>query len=339
MNKKMRFLLVGVLALAIIAPLFVFAAGLGLVPCGLSSQDNPATPQIEGACTLCDLFSLTKNITNKLITTVAPLIAVLAFSWGGFKILMSGAKPGLRQEGISAIRNGVIGLLIVFGAWIFISEFLLFFVGSSNIVTVGGVPVPWQQITCIPALLPKPKTTAEAVTPLGGTVCKSNNQPITMAQIDGYFTSNNVNASTLRSQGLEIWSSASGGTTGPSALCKQFNDAVLESGSLPQCTSLAYLPSSSINALIKLQENVEAYCAGAPGGSCTGGSQLLITGGTECGHKEHGFGWAPVDLENKTSLVNYFTSRHGTAIQTNVEFTIDGMKILYENGNHFHIRF
>lgn len=155
--------------MTVAAPSFVLAE---LTPSCGGRGENP--------CTLCDLFIYSKQITDYLTLTIAPLIAVLAFSWGGFKILMSGANPGLRQEGMKAIRNGVIGILIVFGAWMLVSEFISFLAG-------GGFTTPWTEITCYPVVttteitaaanlvaIPSPIRVKDAACTGGTSACKVN---------------------------------------------------------------------------------------------------------------------------------------------------------------------
>jgi len=71
---------------------------------------------------------------------LAPVFAILSISWGGFKILISGANPGLRQEGIRIIKNTLYGLLIVFGAWIIIDTLLHFFANGTFRV--------WTDVKC-----------------------------------------------------------------------------------------------------------------------------------------------------------------------------------------------
>ena len=129
-----------ILTLALIPTTMVSAAQL--VPCG-----GPAD-----ACTLCDLYSLTQNIINFLMWGIAPVLAVLVIAWGGFNILIAGGEPAKKQTGYNAIKAVIIGLLIVFGAWIVVNEFLLFFTGQ----TTGTAEMfsgtvfsnPWTEIRC-----------------------------------------------------------------------------------------------------------------------------------------------------------------------------------------------
>lgn len=136
---KKKLLILGVLFAVI--PVIALAWNIGdrLVPCGTSTSP-------DAKCNLCHLFVLGQNIVDFLTKVIAPSLAVLAFAWAGFKILISGGSPGKRQEGIKIIRDTVIGLLIVFGAWIIINELLLFF--ANSLYKTGGA-MPWDTITCI----------------------------------------------------------------------------------------------------------------------------------------------------------------------------------------------
>lgn len=143
MRKKL--LIVGALFMIAI-PLVALAAGL--VPCGRTGFD--ATAAEKEPCSLCHLFVLGDVITDFLTMQIAPALAVLAFAWAGFKILTSGGSPGARQQGIVIIRNTIIGLLIVFGAWIIIDTLLTSLAGTF-FKTSGGT-MPWNTIQCIPPL-------------------------------------------------------------------------------------------------------------------------------------------------------------------------------------------
>lgn len=205
MAKRTRFTIIVALVSAIIIPAIALAE---LAPaCGGPN---------EKMCTLCDLFSYAKTTTNYIVLTIAPLIAVLAFSIGGFKILMSGANPGLRQEGMKAIRNGVIGLLIVFSAWIIISEFLLFFVGSKG-------SMPWNEIECIPQVEKKEE---KVIAP-----------PVTGPAYDEY----GVERAKLLAAGIGVKKN----------YCSDFDKPLDSNASC--CTTVAQLPNSAINGLITLK--------------------------------------------------------------------------------------
>ncbi len=186
MRKKL--LILGAV-FVIAAPLIALAAGL--VPCGTSTTEK---------CNLCHLFVLGKNITTFLTGTIAPALAVLAFALAGFKILTSGGSPGARQEGIKIIRNTIIGLLIVFGAWIIINELLIFFAGTlyETDKTPGILKMPWSEIVCISPLVTKE---AVAIVPIPAGIpvksgaCSSSSCSVNTA-IAAKLTTFNSNLST-----------------------------------------------------------------------------------------------------------------------------------------------
>lgn len=112
-------------------------ASARLVECG--SRANP--------CNLCDLYILVQNIINFLMWGIAPALAVFVIAWGGFNILIAGGEPAKKQAGYKAIKTAIVGLLIVFGAWIIINEFLLFF-SSQTTGTATIFSNPWTEVRC-----------------------------------------------------------------------------------------------------------------------------------------------------------------------------------------------
>lgn len=161
---KKKILVLGVLFATI--PFIALAWDIGnpLVPCGTDAN--------KVSCNLCHLFVLGQNIVDFLTKVIAPSIAVLAFALAGFKILISGGSPGKRQEGMNIIKNTIIGLLIVFGAWIIINELLLFFADTKITGTAGisGLKMPWDTIECIAPLVAVPTAVTIVPIPAGITV-------------------------------------------------------------------------------------------------------------------------------------------------------------------------
>jgi len=135
MFKKYKKLIFALFVFATIAvPAVSYAA---LVPCG--TEGNP--------CTLCHFYILTQNIIDFLMWYIAPALAILIIAWGGFNILIAGGDPGRKQAGRKAITAAIVGLLIVFGAWVVINEFLLFFSGQGS-GTATIFSNPWTDVTC-----------------------------------------------------------------------------------------------------------------------------------------------------------------------------------------------
>ena len=112
---------------------------VGLVPCGWDG--NP--------CSLCDLYHLAQNLTDFLMWVITPALAVLVIAWGGFNILISGSDPNKKQFGYKAITTALVGVLIVFGAWVIINEFLLFFSQQGQVDGVANIfNNPWSNVEC-----------------------------------------------------------------------------------------------------------------------------------------------------------------------------------------------
>ncbi len=110
-------------------------ADAGIVQCG--TQDNPATPENEGTppCGFCDIFKLINNIVIFFLVpspainngfAVVPLIATLLILVGGFYILIAAGRPDIQTQGKTIITAVVIGLLVVYIAWVVVNSILTF---------------------------------------------------------------------------------------------------------------------------------------------------------------------------------------------------------------------
>ncbi|MEK7542458.1 MAG: hypothetical protein AAB524_02025 [Patescibacteria group bacterium] len=119
------------------------AAGSGgLVPCGGEGQDP---------CNFCHIFVLINNIIQFFLVPFAlnnfipiiPVIASLLVAWGGFVWLTSAGSPQRVKQGQQILLAVVVGLLIVYGAWLFIS-LLLTSLGAVNFTGTGN----WFEIQC-----------------------------------------------------------------------------------------------------------------------------------------------------------------------------------------------
>lgn len=124
------------LGLLILSPLLSSAAGI--VPCGRT--DPSATTEERQPCQFCHLFVLFKNIADFLLipspvnnyVPLIPVIAALMLAVGGFMYIFAyfgggeiGGKagPALLSQANKLLTSVVWGLLIIFGAWIFINTF------------------------------------------------------------------------------------------------------------------------------------------------------------------------------------------------------------------------
>ncbi|MDP2641532.1 MAG: hypothetical protein Q8P39_03365 [Candidatus Yanofskybacteria bacterium] len=120
MKKRVFFFLLGCAVFGIPAVAF---AQQGLVPCG--GQGNP--------CELMDIFRLLNNIIRFFLIpdpnlngrfAIVPLLATLFTVIGGAHLLLGGNNPGLLQRGNEILKATVIGLVIIYGAWLFIGALM-----------------------------------------------------------------------------------------------------------------------------------------------------------------------------------------------------------------------
>jgi len=114
---------------------FAFAAGL--VPCG-----NPD----QKPCTICDFFVLISNIISFFLGSIVPALAVLLLAVGGGMYMVAymspGAGPGLISRAKSVIVSTLIGLVIIYGAFVIVGTFLSL-VGLADWTT--GIYENWMQ--------------------------------------------------------------------------------------------------------------------------------------------------------------------------------------------------
>ncbi|HZX50380.1 MAG TPA: hypothetical protein VFE94_04550 [Candidatus Paceibacterota bacterium] len=137
-----RFLLLPLFALLYIASAPLSVDAQSLVPCG-----GPGQPP----CGLCALFELVHNIITFLLVPSAfngglPIVLALAgllFAVGGFFMLTSAGNMSNLQRGRTVIFSTVVGLLIVYGSWIFINLLLATF----GVTTFTGTTT-WWQVEC-----------------------------------------------------------------------------------------------------------------------------------------------------------------------------------------------
>ena len=111
-------------------------AGCGgpIVPCGTST-----TPP----CSFCHIFALLNNIISFVLTCLVPIIAGLMLIIGGFYFLIAGPDPGKINQAKSIIFAVVMGIVVVFAAWVFLNTFLTT-IGVSAWTGLDN----WWQITC-----------------------------------------------------------------------------------------------------------------------------------------------------------------------------------------------
>ena len=96
--------------------------GRGLVQCGRSCDVIETTLINESkSCEFCDLFVLTNGIIKFILFKIVPTVAVLMLVIGGALFLLAGAKPAYLEQAKGIITSVVIGLLIIFAAWVIVN--------------------------------------------------------------------------------------------------------------------------------------------------------------------------------------------------------------------------
>ena len=128
----MKKLLPIVLIVFLFLPLAV-GAQQGLVPCG----------EIGTPCQLCHLFQLINNIINWVLFVIVPIIAPIFIVIGGIYLLIARGDPEMFNKGKSVLTATVIGLIIVYTAYVLLST-VLTFLGVANWTGLGT----WWQIDC-----------------------------------------------------------------------------------------------------------------------------------------------------------------------------------------------
>ncbi len=127
------------------------ATAKGLVPCG----GGPPEP----ACEPCHIFSLVQNIYNWLIFPppqgggIVLVVAILMFAYGGFLMIIPGIggekSVPMYQKGKKVLTNAVIGILIIFLAWLTIDTIIKALagqeIGRAGVAKIFG---PWNEIKC-----------------------------------------------------------------------------------------------------------------------------------------------------------------------------------------------
>ncbi len=108
----------------------------GLIFAGIcQSAITPCDCRDEGRCDLNDILQVVVNLTVFILGITGSLILVM-FVYGGFVWLTAAGAVDRFKKGIAIMRDAVIGLIIVFGAYTVIT--LLISVLKTGAVTESG---------------------------------------------------------------------------------------------------------------------------------------------------------------------------------------------------------
>lgn len=113
--------------------------------------------KVTRICTVCDFFELVQRVINFIYIMTWPA-ATLMLIYGGFLMIIptAGGEKTVQQfnKGKKVITNTIVGIVIVFLAWIFIDTIIK--VGANQSVQTGGIgklfinqkPLPWNEVKC-----------------------------------------------------------------------------------------------------------------------------------------------------------------------------------------------
>ncbi len=135
--------------LALSSLLFVFglvffipgsvSAANPLVPCG--NTDLPP-------CNFCHLVVLGNNILVWIFGLVFVIFGVIMFI-AGFGLVTSGGNQSKLDDAKKKFSNAIIGIIIVFAAWLIVDTLMKALVGNSGEVQLGTNSFgPWHSIVC-----------------------------------------------------------------------------------------------------------------------------------------------------------------------------------------------
>ena len=121
----------------------------GLVPCGKVVKVDGE--EVYMPCQFCHFFVMAKGIVDFLLlppTGIVFLVGVLMLVIAGamfiFGYLVSPENPELISNAKSLMTSVIIGLIIIFGAWVFVNTFFLLI----GVADWTGLKGGWFQINC-----------------------------------------------------------------------------------------------------------------------------------------------------------------------------------------------
>ena len=148
----------------------------GLVPCGkeviigaqLDKNGDPihdADGNVQGdqeaeiPCQFCHLLAMVNNIIKFTLVEIVPLLAVAMFVVAGLMFFTARGVPTRLQQAKKLFESIVIGLIIIYSAWLVVT----FLMGIIGVAKWTGLRGGWYKINCpiqLPeSALPSPSTT------------------------------------------------------------------------------------------------------------------------------------------------------------------------------------
>lgn len=138
-NKKsviQNYLFLTVFLIGLFLPLITLAQGI--VPCGGTAQPE---------CEFCHIFVLIQNIIDFVLIYLVLPIATLLLVIGGVMFLLYGENPQQAEQAKSLLTAVIIGLVIIFSAWLVVGLFFTA-IGLSDFAITGIGLGDWFTIDC-----------------------------------------------------------------------------------------------------------------------------------------------------------------------------------------------
>ncbi len=89
-------------------------------------------------CQLCHSFIMVDKAVDYVVTKLVPLLAILMLVIGGVMFYLGGVRPELLSRAKTLIRGVVIGLVLIYSAYMIVNIFLMV-LGASEINSVKDV--------------------------------------------------------------------------------------------------------------------------------------------------------------------------------------------------------
>jgi hypothetical protein len=131
-----------------IRTLVILFFAFGLVPKAAQAQLVPCGGLNQPDCELCHIFVLFDNIVKFILQSVVPPVAGLMLIIAGIMFFAAAGDSAKTNKAKSIITSVVIGLLIVYGAYLLVS---LFFMSIGVSEWAGFLPSGWFIYPCYPS--------------------------------------------------------------------------------------------------------------------------------------------------------------------------------------------
>lgn len=296
--------------LVFFSPVGVFAEGEARV----NLLEPEVLPSAAAAPTLSQYLSgiFTRGLQ------IAALLSVVMLAYAGAEYVSSSVNPAGKEDAKKRIRGTLLGLLLA------LSGYLILRIINPDLVTFKeGFIEPLERA---------PTSASTQTSSAGGT----NKLGLLVPSVSsGFFSLPPKQTASLRKVSAAPAKTAAIAYSGSEAgVRRQIESSGItiktarpcSSGETYRdgCTNLAGLPATAITGLSDLKKDC----------NCS----IVLTGGTEGGHKTHGYGKAVVDLRKSPELTKYIQASATKGNRTSVgqQWSLGGDTYVDE-GDHWHV--